>query len=151
MRNVINIDAAAGFINIEKMAGANTIIIIYKNISGQNINIELYKENQYYKNLACRVSETEAAATMPDEIFKGNNLHFRIIQDGVPGQFYHIVFDPKKAYNFNPLNFVVFSNTKGTTGQFISGSENNKYMDLHPFTQDQLANFNYKTLKEGQL
>lgn len=152
MRNVINLDAGAGFINIEKKAGANTIIIIYKNISGQNIYIELYRGNKFYINLACRITENEAAATISNEIFNGNNLHFRIIQDGVPGQFFHIVCDPNKIFNFNNFNLVVFSNMKKIQdGYFIIGSEYNKYNDLNKFTQEQLENFTFKTLREGQL
>lgn len=152
MRNVINLDAGTGFINIEKEAGSDTIIIIYKNISSQNIYIELYRGNKFYINLACRITENEAAATMSNEIFNGNNLHFRIVQDGVPGQFFHIVFDPNKIFNFNNFNLVVFSNTKKIQdGYFIIGSQYNKYNDLNKFTQEQLENFTFKTLREGQL
>ena len=151
MINNINIDAAAGFINIEKEIGSDTIILNFKNITGNKQKVELYVGDNFYKILACRVSGSDAAATMPHEVFNGSILHFRLIQNETPGPFFHIVFDKNQEYNFNPLNFVVFSNTKGTTGQFITGSNYNKYLDLHPFTQDQLANFNYKTLREGQL
>lgn len=152
MRNIIYINAATGFYKIEKEAGENCMIVQFDAVTGENITIELYKGNQYYKNLACRVLGGSAAATFPQNIFTGNNLHFRIVQDGTPGPFFHLVFDTNKNFDFNPLNFVVFSNTKrAKTGQFIAGTNRNTYDSLHPFTQDQLEAFNYKTLKGGQL
>lgn len=152
MRNIINIDAAAGFIDITKESGANTTIIKFLNISGTTQSVEFYKGNKFYKFLPCRILNEEAAATLPQEVFEGNNLHFRLIQDGDPGPFFHIVFDPKLAYIFNPLNNVVFSNKiSSNKPQTITPVGKNTYNNLHPFTQDQLAAFSYKTLKGGTL
>ena len=154
MRNIINIDAAAGFIfiNITKEAGTDTTILKFKNISGNVQMVELYKGNKFYNNLPCRVLNGEAATTLPNNVFTGSNLHFRLMQDGTPGPFFHIIFKPELPYIFNTANNVVFSNAiNKTTAQIITGVGLNTYNDLHPYTQDELEAFNYNTLKGGQL
>jgi len=150
MKNIININAASGSYSVTKESGADAVLVSFKNVTGTENQVELYQGNEYNSTLACRNLEGNAEATLPAEVFTGNNLHFRMIQDGTPGQFYHIIFDPKKAFTFDSLSAVIYSNTKGV-GYVITGTGLNTYADLEPFTQEYLDAHNYGTLRGGQL
>lgn len=150
MKNIININEASGSYNVAKENGADAVLISFKNTTGTDHEIEVYKGNEFFKMVACREIEGNTEATMPHEIFTGNNIHFRLIQDGTPGHFFHVIFEPKKAFVFDPETAVIFSNTKGMA-QLISGLDLNTYDKLGKYKNQFLESFNFGYLRGGAL
>lgn len=150
MKNIINIDAASGIYSVTKESGADAVIILYKNITVNDNQLEIYHGNRYHGTIGCRYLNQTAQATLPSEIFTGHNIHFRLITKGIPGEFYHIIYKPDNSFVFEALNEVIYSNEKGS-GYLIQDIDFNKYEDLQPFTQDQLEAYDYKTLRGGKL
>lgn len=150
MKNIININTTTGAYNVKQESGADAVVVSFKNITGSTNQVELYQGNEYKTNLPCRTLNGSAETTLPAEVFTGNNLHFRLIQDGTPGPFYHIVYEPKNSFIFEAKNSVIYSN-KDMQGYTIAGSNLNTYGDLEPYTQDDLEAYNYGTLRGGTL
>lgn len=150
MKNIINIDAASGLYSVTKESGSDAVVVSYKNIIGNDNQVELYHGNKFKTILPCRCLEDTAETTLPQEVFTGNNLHFRLIHNGTPGPFYHIIFNTDNSFIFEALNEVVYSNEKGT-GYLLTDIGLNKYKDLEPFTQEALEAYSYGTLRGGKL
>lgn len=150
MKNIININTTSGVYNVTQESGADAVVVSFKNITGSTNQVELYQGNQYNSTLACRTLSGTAEATLPAEVFTGNNLHFRILQDGTPGPFYHIVYEPENSFTFEAKNSVVYSNTD-MKAYTIAGTNLNTYGDLEPYSQDDLEAYDYGTLRGGTL
>lgn len=150
MRNNITIseDYIAG---ITQESGANSTIVTFLNISSTNTQLELYMGNEFYGMLACRNANGNVSATLPAEVFTGNNIHFRLIINDVPNQFFHIIYDPENDYIFKQYNDVVCGNKNFAGTSSSTGSNYNTYDDLAEFENSYLRNNSYSELRSKKL
>lgn len=149
MKNVINIKNDA-FYTITNETGADAVIVQFLDVSEAE-SLEVYQGNEFYSNAACRQTGGQVSATLPQEIFTGNNVHFRLVTSSGYSPFFHIVYEPNNAFIIKQYNYVVCGNKNiGGISTGIYGNYNT-YDDLAAFLNNDLNNRTYGELRGGSL
>lgn len=149
MKNVISIRNNA-FYTITNESGANAVIVQFMDITNA-ICIEVYKGNEFFGVIPVRILDGNTAATLPSEVFTGNNVHFRLVKTLGFSQFYHIVYDPNYDFTLKQYDQVVCGNLKINGVSTVVGGSYNTYDDLAVFKNLYLRNYNYGDLRSKSL
>lgn len=149
MRNLISIKNSALY-QIEIGSGQNSVIVSFLGVTTTINYLEIYKGDEFYSNVECTTGGGVATAEIPIEIFTGSNIHFRLIGDNVPAQFYHVVYDTSKELALLPNNYVMASNN--VPGMFVlNDAAFGSYAVLSLFTYGELEAYTYDELRGGKV
>lgn len=149
MKNVISIRNNA-FYTITNESGANAVIVQFMDITDA-IGVEVYQGNEFFGIIAVRILDGNTTATLPSEVFTGNNVHFRLVRTSDFSQFYHVVYDPNYDFTLKQYDQVVCGNLKINGVSTVIGGSYNTYDNLADFKNEFLRNYNYGDLRSKSL
>lgn len=128
--------------------GSDEVYVFFADVTTMTNKVEVFKGDEYHSVVDCITTGGTALAKLPDEIYTGSLVHFRLLGDGIPGKFYHIVINPEKDLMLSPESFVVLSNLREVA---IANELSGLYGMMALLTHGELSDYTNDQIGGGQI
>ena len=128
--------------------GDDEVYVLFADVTTETNKVEVLKGDEYHSIVNCTTTGGTALAKLPDGIYTGSRIHFRLIGDGTPGKYYHIVVNPEKDLMLSPESFVVLSNLRDVA---VANELSGLYGMMAMLTHEELGVYTNDQIGGGQI